>query len=383
MKYKNEPSGSKVIDMKNTIWFALLVLTLVFTGCDFAKEKTPQLTGKIESMEVESGEITVRLEETGVVEPIREINLKTNIGGEVVRILVEENDRVRQGQVIAEIEPSYSELRQINTIQYNFKQTEIALNSAREDLIEKETLFKKDMIPKRELDDAEDALELAELNYKLAREQFEAIQDLNLSGSTVKVTASASGTVIRRMVEEGEMVRSDIGSQTEGTVLAVLADLSRMIVSSSINEVDISKISMNQRAEIQVDAFPYKSYSGIVSKIAAMAVEENNVKVFDVEIRIEDPDVNLRPGMTANITIIGESRKDIVVIPIRAIFSNQQGQDIVYRVKNGKPGKPQPVKTGINDFQNVEIIEGLAVGDSISLSEPAVTPRMGGRRGRD
>ncbi|HPR17431.1 MAG TPA: hypothetical protein PLD62_04220, partial [Candidatus Cloacimonadota bacterium] len=103
----------------------------------------------------------------------------------------------------------------------------------------------------------------------------------------------------------------------------------------------------------------------------AMAISYNNVKVFPVEIEIRNVDAKLKPGMTANITIIGEKKSDILVVPIRTIFSNDAGQDIIYRVQSDTIGTQIVVKTGINNFQEVEIIEGLAEGDSISFTEPA------------
>jgi len=133
--------------------------------------------------------------------------------------------------------------------------------------------------------------------------------------------------------------------------------------------VDIAKIDKGQKVDIKLDAFPYEDFSGKISKIAAMATDYNNVKVFPIEVEIADVSKKIRPGMTANITIIGEDKQDIVVVPIRSIFSDANGMDIVYRVTNDTIAGSQIVKTGINNFQQVEIIEGLAVGDTISLVE--------------
>jgi HlyD family secretion protein len=181
----------------------------------------------------------------------------------------------------------------------------------------------------------------------------------------------ASGTVISKLVEEGEMVVSSVSSYSAGTVILKIANLERMIVKTKINEIDISKIHIGQKVKIKVDAYPYQQYFGEIIKIAAMATDFSNVKVFPIEIEIEKVDEKLRPGMTANVTIIGEERKDILVIPIRAIFSDETGQDIVYKVENDSISGSLPIKTGINDFQQVEIVDGLEEDMEISLSEPA------------
>jgi len=128
-------------------------------------------------------------------------------------------------------------------------------------------------------------------------------------------------------------------------------------------------VTKGQKASIKVDAYPHDMFSGIINKIAAMAVDQNGVKVFSIEIKIDETNEKLKPGMTANVTIKGEVRKEIIVIPIRAIFSNATGDDIVYKVENDTTKTSVMIKTGINDFQNVEILEGLNVGDKISLSE--------------
>lgn len=236
-------------------------------------------------------------------------------------------------------------------------------------------MFKDNYISKKELDDSKDELDQAIINFDIAEQQYNLVKEIEIEGNISKVYSTASGTIIKRQVEEGEMVRSNIGSYSEGTVLIVLADLQQMIVKSSINEIDIAKISKNQKVQIQVDAFPYEKFSGEINKVSAMAVSENNVKVFPIEIQISNSDSRLRPGMSANVTIIGETRKDILVIPIRAIFSDGEGNDIVYQIKSDSLTAPTVVKTGLNDLLKVEIVSGLQEGDKLSLSKPVRNPR--------
>jgi len=324
---------------------------------------------------VKTGEITIKLEETGEIRPIKEIEIKSKVSGKITLFYVEEGDYIKLGDVIADIEPDYNQAETIARVKSNLKLAEIRLENAAEDLQEKQELFEKKFISADALDNSEDALQEAGINYKSALQQYELIKEIETEDNVSKLIASASGTIIQKTVEEGEMVVSSANSFSAGTVIIKLADLTRMVVNSHINEVDISKIKKNQKVEVKVDAYPYDSYSGRITKIATMAIAYNNVKVFPIEIEIDRVDKKLKPGMTANITIIGEKKSDIVVLPIRAIFSDEEGQDIVWLVKNDTISKSVAIKTGINNFQEVEIIEGLSEGDSISFIEPQKNDR--------
>ncbi len=327
----------------------------------------------VRSVEVKKGAISVVLEETGEIQPIREVDIKSRISGKVIKFYVEEGDYVQHGDLIAEIEPDFNQASQIANIRNNLHLTRIRLDNAEKDYERKQTLFERQFIAKDEVDRALDDLETANINYQSALQQFELIREIDTEGNISRIVSTAAGTVIQKMVEEGEMVISSTSSFSDGTVIVKLADLNQMMVHSFINEVDIAKVFLGQNARIQVDAFPYDSYSGEVYKIGAMAVTRNNVKVFPIEIRIKESKTPLMPGMTANVTVFGETKQDILVIPIRAIFSNEEGQDIAYKVENDTISTSVLIKTGINDFQQVEIIEGLSEGEKVSLVEPGGT----------
>ena len=227
-----------------------------------------------------------------------------------------------------------------------------------------------EFVSTKEFDDAKDELEKATLDYNITLDQHNLIKEIDTSDNISKVYATASGTVIERNIEEGEMVTSSNSSYSDGTVLIKVADLTQMLVKTTINEVDIAKIKMKQDCEIRIDAFPYDIYTGYINKIAAKAIPDNNVKVFPIEIIINQKDKRLKPGLSSNVTIYGEKRTDIVTIPIRAIFSDDQGNDIVYLATQDSIKHSIPIKLGINDLQKVEVLQGLNAGDRISLQEP-------------
>jgi HlyD family secretion protein len=359
--------------MKKYFCSIVMVLLVIFiSSCNVSKGKKDRskFGGKAKHHKVELGTIVIKLEETGEIQPIREIEQKSQVSGELVKFYVEEGNYVNKGDIIAEIIPDFNQAEAILRVNSNLKLAEIELENSREKYNKRKALYVDNYISETELDNYKDTYTTAQINYDSALQQYELIKEIESDNNISKLYSTASGTIILKPVEEGEMVVSSSGSYSAGTVILKLADLSRMIVNTKINEVDISKIEVGMKVNIQVDAYPYENFDGKITKIAAMAISYNNVKVFPVEIELLKVDERLKPGMTANITIIGEQRKDIVVIPIRCIFSDDEGNDIVYQVINDSIGTGNVVKTGINNFQQVEIIEGIVVGDTISTKEP-------------
>lgn len=308
------------------------------------------------------------------------VALKSKVSGKIVKLYADENDYVSLGQKIADIEPDYNQANTLFSTKAQLSRAEMRLRNARKDLEDKRILLAKDYISREAFQAAEDELSSAQIDHQQAQSQYETIKDMDVPGKVIHVFATSSGVVIERKVNEGEMVQSSLGSFGEGTVLMKIADLAQMTVASKINEVDIAKFRLGQEATIKLDALPYEEYSGRIVKIAPSAVTENNAKVFPVEISIDASGAKARPGMTAAVTIIGESRLNVLVIPIRAVFTDDKGQDIVYllpktstKAQKDAPEQeplPTPLQLGANDLQQVEVLSGLKEGDRISLTEP-------------
>lgn len=382
----------------------LVIILVVVKTCTQGKKATKSQAIDNESVTVTRGNIETKIEVTGEVQPQTVVSQKSRVSGKIVKFYAAENDYVKSGQIIADIEPDYNQANTLFSTKAMLQKAEIQLANARKELSDKQALLAGNYISQDEFQAAADALKSAEIEYTQASNQYEMIRDLDVPGTVIHVYATASGVVIEREINEGEMVQSSISSYGEGTVVMKIADLNNMIVKTNINEVDISKFKIGQKAQIKIDALPYEEFHGQVTKIAPMAVTENNAKVFPVEISINATGQLAKPGMTANLTIIGDSRQDVLVIPIRAVFSNDQNQDVVYvqpatpipapqtdTTQAGKGKKkatpktpaapeaiPTPIKLGANDMQMVEVVEGLKEGDKILLSEPGATNKFQG-----
>lgn len=381
--------------MRKKIWLIIiivLVLTVISLGVkNCSKKKAAALMGnqKTDNYTVKQGKIVSSIEITGEIQPQVTVQIKSKVSGKVVKFYADENDYVKAGQKIADIEPDYNQASTLTSIKSRLQTAEIRLKNANKDYNDKKQMVTSNYVSIHEVDLAKDELDSAKLEYQTALQQYELVKELDTGGKVTPVYATTSGTVIQRPVQEGEMIQSSNSSYGEGSVIMKVADLSHMILKSNINEVDIAKFKLGQIATIKVDALPYEEYSGKITKIAPMATTVNSAIVFPVEISLDKTSSLLKPGMTGNVSISGESKDNVLIIPIRAVFTDDKNQDIVYLVKSesAKPDSTQsaksgaikaqqqttatPVKLGSNDLQMVEVVDGLKEGDVISLTQPA------------
>jgi HlyD family secretion protein len=361
----------------------LVIILLTAMQCSKSKLKNMPTASAADSYTVGFGDIISKVEITGEIQPQTVVSIKSRVSGKIVKLYVDENDYVKEGQIIADIEPDYNQANTLFNTKAQLQRAEIRLRNAIKDESDKKALLQQEFISQKEYDSSVDELANARIEHKQASDQYELIRDLDTSANYTHIYATASGVVIERKINVGEMVQSSINTFGEGTVVMKIADLNKMIVKSNINEVDIAKFRLGQDATIRLDALPYEEFTGKIVKIAPMAISENNAKVFPVEISINATGDKVKPGMTANLSIIGESKLNVLVIPIRAVFSDDQNQDIVYimpkksavadSLKTETPASEAvatPVRLGSNDLQQVEVISGLSEGDVISLKEP-------------
>jgi len=372
--------------MKKFVWIiviivAVVILILVLSSGKKKEVSKNKFNGN-DTVIAKLGDISIILDEVGEIMPIKEVNVKSKISGKIKKLYVEEGQNIKEDEIIAEIEPDMQQAQTLSRIKSNLQTAQIELETAQKNFNSDKKLYEKDFISDNEWLASQNALKRAKINYQSASEQYQLIQEIGITEENLKITAPVSGTVIHKDVEEGEMVVSS-ESYSGGTVILTIADLSKMIILAEINEIDIGKISIGQPVDISIDAFPDTDYKGKITHIAPMAkIGKNNIRVFDIKISIENLTPNLRPGMSANVTIIGKTSNDVITVPIQTIFQDENGNNIVYKVKSDTLITLQIVKTGINDLEKVEIIEGIAVGDTISLKEKPKTDSENDKRRR-
>ena len=325
---------------------------------------------------VDRGEVRVIVEETGVVSPERSIVVKSPISGVVEQLYVREGDRVTTGQVLARIKPDMAQANSLAQMRSEIARARIARDNAKRDYERAQSLSAIGGITQSDLDLRRVTYEQAENQWRTAEDQLLLVQRSGVtagdSTGTVaqwaRITAPAAGVIIGRGVEEGETVVGGTSAFGGGTELFTMADLSTLLVKAAINEVDIGKVKRGDRVALTVDAFPGDTAQGVVRLVPPAARLQERVRVFDVEIEVTGGPRVLRPGMTANVRISGPLRSETLRVPVEAVLL-KEGKPVVYKLGGSGP-QPVPVTLGLSDLFYVEIVNGLAAGDSIALEDP-------------
>lgn len=292
----------------------LLLLSLAaLTACETgeAAEETPS----IQTAEVTRGNLTIQAEATGTVEPIRVVEVKSKASGEILRLHTDIGETVLQGELLAEVDPR--DVR--NAYDQTNADLEVArarVDIARAQLQRSEQLLAAQVITEQEHEstrlesaNAQANLVKAETNHELA--------ELRLGDVTIR--APLAGTIIQQNVEEGYVIQSASGNVSGGTTLFMMADLEAMQVRTLVDETDMGELRPGQLATVTVEAFPDRTFQGVVEKIEPQAVVEQNVTMFPVIVNLDNRGGLLKPGMNAEVNVLVDEAIDVVLVPNGAI----------------------------------------------------------------
>ncbi len=229
------------------------------------------------------------------------------------------------------------------------------------------------LLTREVLETAKIEVDLARNNHALARNSFErslkALQLVEDRISKTKNTAPFDCTILTRPVSAGQAV-SGSGGVNSGTEVLTIADLSELIINAHINQADVTRMSVNQRVQIEVEAVAGLKLFGRVDRIAPQATIKNGIKGFSTRIIVKnDEKSGVRPGMTANLTIPLQAADNVLAVPLAAVFSDQ-GERFVY-VQQGERFVRTPVLIGVTDYDFAEVSKGLQGGETVSLVSPA------------
>ncbi|HXT15679.1 MAG TPA: efflux RND transporter periplasmic adaptor subunit [Gemmatimonadaceae bacterium] len=386
----------------------LLLATVAFVSlgaCE--KQKSESVT--LPTTTVSRGDIAVRVQATGTVEPIDPVDIKSKAGGAIIKLPVDVGSVVKAHQVLAVIDP--------RTVQNNYDQavaddvvSRTSLQTVLRDQARKDTLFSHHVITAAQHDSTKSAVTAAQSDMINKRAALDLARQA-LEDATIE--APISGTVISRGVTQGTIVTPATG-QANGTTLLTLADLSRVRMRVTIDEVEMANIRVGESATVAVDAFTDRTFSGVIEKIEPQAVVTQGVTFFPVQVTIDNREGLLMPGMNGEVTIKAADLSNVVQIPIDAIrptnelapvarmfgisvdtLINTLRRDLVSTEgTTGLPGRyvvvqlpdgsfeMRLVKIGPTDLRVAQVIDGVKEGDKVVLlgsiitSRPAVPPRL-------
>jgi HlyD family secretion protein len=275
---------------------------------------------------VTRGDVVETVDATGTLEAVTTVQVGTQVSGTIKALYADFNDRVRRGQIVAELEPSLFQAQveqaraSLVRLEAEARRAEVQRDDAQAKLARARELSARKLIPASELETAETTARAAEAAVESARAQVaQARATLNQNqvnlGHTI-IRAPIDGVVISRNVDVGQTVAA---SMQAPTLFVIAQDLAKMRVNASVAESDIGRIAPGQPVTFRVDAYAGTTFSGVVSLVRLAAVVDQNVVSYVTTIDVPNPDLRLKPGMTANVTIEVERASDVLRVPNAAL----------------------------------------------------------------
>ncbi|MCJ7626933.1 MAG: efflux RND transporter periplasmic adaptor subunit, partial [Longimicrobiales bacterium] len=262
----------------------------------------------------------ITAEATGSVEPVRSVEVKSKASGEVLRLYVDIGDYVEPGTLLAEIDP-----RDVNNA-YEQAVADLGVADAkmeisRAQLGRSQQLFEAGVITQQEFESQR--LDFANSQASLVKSQFnKELRELQRQDVTIR--APAAGTILTRNVEEGNVIQSASGSVSGGTALFIMANLAEVQIRVLVDETDMGQIKPGLEASVQVEAYPGRIFPGVVEKMEPQAVNQQNVTMFPVIVRLDNTSGLLKPGMNAEVETLLVERPNVLVVPNNAVVLPQE-----------------------------------------------------------
>ncbi len=399
-------NGSSKKKKKRLIYGGIgLVLVLLIAGGLIAATRGGTKIDPSKLQKVEKGDLAKSVVATGKVTPITKVEVKSKASGIVKKLLVDAGDRVKKGQLLAQLDKVEIEA-QVEQSRAAVESAEASLTSSEADYERAKVdaegpdvpllkraydraigMAKEGVVSTSALEDAEKNYELAlnkqnvskaqatVLKAKIAQSRGQLGQDranlkqLEEQLSYTDIESPLDGVVLSRDVEMGDAVSSILVLGSSATLVMTLGDTSSVYVKGKVDESDIGKVYLGQPARIKVESFKDKTFNGVVTKISPMGVEKDNVTTFEVRVSINNPGGELKAEMTANAEIILEEHKNVLQIPEGAIiYDKDKKASVEIPEPSAKEGKKKiAVNIGISNGAKTELLSGLKEGDQVVL----------------
>ncbi|HEY3389030.1 MAG TPA: efflux RND transporter periplasmic adaptor subunit [Prolixibacteraceae bacterium] len=383
---------------KNLLYIGSAVVLVAIGFFVYRSFGSTEKTISFETAKIGKGTISNTITATGTLEAIKTVEVGTQVSGVIEKILVDFNSQVKKGQLLAQLDETPL-LAQLEQSKSTVDQSEAEVKYQKATYDRYKVLVEKKLIAQSDFD-------LAEYNYSKALATLsnaKSMYDKNkINLSYARIYSPIDGIIIERAVDEGQTVAASFSTPT---LFTIANDLTQMRVEAKVDEADIGKVSNGQRVEFTVDAYPLKKFNGEVTEIRLKPVSSANVITYTVVINAPNPDKVLMPGMTANASFFVTERKDILLVPSKAVqFTPDQAALAIYNettggtnprnmstqappmgegvpespqtegayktvwVKQGLEVHPQKVTLGVTDEIHDEVLSGLNEGDEVVIS---------------
>lgn len=320
---------------------------------------------------VERRTIEMEVRIAGDLEPVDVLEVKSEVSAKIKKLHVELGQKVPQGALLVELDDKEL-LTEKASIQIEIEGAQLELDKAVKDFERNNNLFQRQLIAQKDLDDARTAKELAENRLDRASKRMQVLDDRL---AKTKISAPMGGVILELPVVEGQVVVA-AASVNSGTLIMKLANTTQLLIRTHVNQVDVARLREKMPVTFTVDSIPGVKMEGKVFRIAPTATVRNNIKGFQVEIRIDSPDARIRPGMTADVVVPVDRVENALAVPLPAVFLEPDGSKVVFvaAASPEAPAEKRAVEAGLSDVDFVEIRSGVAQGESVLLVRPAGRP---------
>jgi HlyD family secretion protein len=373
------------------------IAAVAWGGRVWYERRKPPPPARFTSQKVEKRDVAEQVQSTGKVKPLKEVQIGAQVSGRVVKVAVDFNSTVKKGEVLAEIDPRIfgaqvtQNRAQIDAAKAQLKRSQASLAIAETTLRRLESLQKENLSTPAEVDQARGNRDVAQADVSASEAQLVQLDAQLASASTTlqytRITSPIDGVVITRSIDPGQTVASSFAAP----VLFVLApDLTLMQVLADVDEADVGKVRQGMEAQVIVDAFPGETFHGKLTQIRYSPNEVQGVVTYSAVIDVANPELKLRPGMTATVTIDTRRAAGVMAVPNAAlrfrpvkveqgppgatapppaVFSTElkPGQARVYLPASNPTDDPTEkiVDVGITDGRFTEIKSGLSIGGEV------------------
>jgi len=335
---------------------------------------------------IDRGDILQSISANGTLNPVVLVNVGTQVSGTVYRLHADFNDRVKAGDMLAELDPALFQA-QLRQSEANVANDHVALKLAQRRMARNRALVEKGFISGDALDAVEQQLEVARAQLAVDNAQL-ARDRTNLNYSVIR--SPISGIVIARNVDVGQTVAASFQTPT---LFQIANDLRQMQIDTSVAEADIGQLHLHQLVHFTVDAFQEREFAGVVKQLRLNPTIQQNVVSYNVVVAVANDDETLLPGMTANVRFTVEQKQNVLRVPNAALRYKPaetdvdptsaskpiEGKRLLYRLE-GSHRVPVYVKTGIADNNFTEIVEGdIKEGDELIIREMGDKDKSGSK----
>src|SRR5216117_371213 len=377
-------------------WVALIVALLIVASV--VRQCRNAVAENYQTSIVTRGPITQAVTATGTLNPVVNVQVGSQVSGNIAKLFADFNSQVKAGQVVAQIDPALFQAT-VTQAEGDLANAQAALELARVNAKRTQDLFARKTSSQADLDQAMANLHQAEANVKIKQGALDKAK-ADLEHCTI--TSPIDGVVISRNVDVGQTVAASLQAPV---IFQIANDLTKMQIDANVAEADVGVLEVGQDVDLTVDAFPMRTFHGKVVQVRNAPITVQNVVTYDTVIGVNNADLKLKPGMTANVSIVVAHKDNVLQIKNAALrYRPAEATPGEIRARSPAPagtrgstgrerrtsertvyvlsvGRPQPVqiKTGISDGVVTEVIEGLKEGDRVVTAEltsksPAASP---------